>query len=256
MEVLECLVGFVQASLLAPPPPLLPSSDDDQPAQRESAAIRRIARLAGVNASCDDAVHVLAAVQAWLEPCLASLPPTFFQPVVSESTLSPSQAAALQNIDSQLSKDYSQRRAALLARTRLALQAMAAAPRVGEEDSTGRVEAMAAQLSQWCSVPQVSMEQLFTLTHGAFMKYVFAFCIAWLPRTVPVAGPFAAPGEAGANKFCAACSDCRRAGSWWAWRRTQGRCPQGCVRLGLSDVDTPKLFFVITVDASAKRVAT
>lgn len=160
MHVLECLVGFVQASLLVPTTPDAATHDDT------SAAIRRMARLAGVDAGCDDAVHVLAAIQSWLASGLASLPASFFQPVVARDSLTPAQLAALQDMDAKLSADYTQRRAALLARTRLALQAMAAAPRVGEEDSTGRVEAITEQLSKWDARPGVGMEQLFTLTHG------------------------------------------------------------------------------------------
>lgn len=181
IDVLESLVGFIQASLLtSSSTPAMPSSDA---AETTSAAIRRMARLAGVDAGCDKAVHVLAGTKAWLAPCLASLPPTFFQPVVPRDALTQSQAAALQGVDTRLSADYTQRRAALLARTRLALQAMAAAPRVGEEDSTGRVEAIAAQLSQWDAAPEVSMERLFTLTHGT------CCCIQWTTgMTTPCTG--------------------------------------------------------------------
>lgn len=177
VEVLECLVGYVQASLLVSDE-ATPNAVDDA---HTSAAIRRVARLAGVDAGCDDASHVLGAVRAWLEPCLASLPASFFQPVVARDSLSESQMALLKQLDAKLSADYAQRRAALLARTRLALQAMAAAPRVGEEDSSERVEEIVAQMQQWDAAPAVSVEQLFTLTHGGLHSGLCTVCAPVTP---------------------------------------------------------------------------
>lgn len=128
------------------------------PMHSTSDAIRHVARLADVDAGCADASHVLAAVRAWLTGCIQELPEDFFQPVVdgqhfteqqvwsctcqqgalacvlcatgckslcaasySMCALLPMQKQMLEQVNSMLQEDYTQRRAALLARTRVCL---------------------------------------------------------------------------------------------------------------------------------------
>ncbi len=152
VDILEQLVGFVQAIHLLPAPMDTVSQQSNcthgvDVMQLASDAIRHVAQLAGVDAGCADATHVLASVRAWLDGCIPALPGDFFEPVVRETQFSQQQVwggllcicvcvavnitqhslqhsphtqmQMLEQVNSMLHDDYTQRRAALLARTRV-----------------------------------------------------------------------------------------------------------------------------------------